>query len=196
MLGEPSFCINIFIGIFDIFITVRYWELGLAMLARTRTWLSEVAECCWLCWTILFFIGSWCPPLPSPRRAASVRPQKFFCQLSWGLYSLQPSHSSWPPVAGLQESATSPGKAKFYCMWQKWWNITQKRPHINSAKYCNCVTMYIYSIQYTLPPSAPLWQNLRQIENFRTWLFRGKLTWRSFLVSINIFKTCDACFLW
>ena len=59
------------------------------------------------------FLSSWVLVLcqPSPGRAALVRPQKSLCQLGRGHDNLQSSHSSCPPppVAGLQDCATSPG---------------------------------------------------------------------------------------
>ena len=57
------------------------------------------------------FFSSWELVLcePSIGRAALVRPQKFFCPHGWGHNNLQPSHSSCPPVAELQDCATSPG---------------------------------------------------------------------------------------
>ena len=60
--------------------------------------------------SIILWIGA-CPPLSAytPSRVNSVRPQKLFIQLGWGLNSLQPSRSSCPPVAGLQYCSTSPG---------------------------------------------------------------------------------------
>ena len=71
----------------------------------------------WLCWTLsrtrvaafswanLLVIGA--GPLWVP--LAGWRPQKYFRSLGWGHNSLQPSHSSSPPEAELQDWAISPG---------------------------------------------------------------------------------------